>query len=229
MSQSQIFYPDKFRAIEKAIVELLNSQPDFLSVRTAASTRAADDTIQSILSEQFQTLLGDLCAEYSADFARRAMADLAFIDMNDFYYVVDVKTHRLETHFNMPNLTSVERLARFYEDDNNYFVVLMVKYAIEKTKVWVETAHFVPVEFLSWDCLTIGALGWGQIQIANANIININEGYSRRKWMMELCDVMLEFYPKEIGKIQDRIDRFKQVRQFWESKREVDEYGNGSL
>ena len=31
--------------------------------------------------------------------------------------------------------------------------------------IQVQKVHFVPIEFLSWDCLTIGALGWGQIQI----------------------------------------------------------------
>lgn len=111
MSKSQIFYTDKYKEIEKAIAKLLNAQPDFLSTRTAASTRASGDAIQ--------------------------------------------------------------------------------------------------IESLAWECLTIGALGWGQIQIANANIINIAEGYSRKKWMLELCDVMLEFYPREIGKIKDRIDYFK--------------------
>ena len=218
MSKSQIFHTDTYKAIEASIANLLNSQPDFLSTQTSASTRATGDAIQSVLSENFQSLLGDLCTDYSATFARRAMADLAFTDRDGFYYVVDVKTHRLETHFNMPNLTSVERLARFYEDDNNYFVVLMVKYAIAGTSVNVDRVHFVPIEFLSWDCLTIGALGWGQIQIANANIININEGYSRKNWMIELCDVMSEFYPREIGKINDRIDYFQRVRQRWEER-----------
>lgn len=98
--------------------------------------------------------------------------------------------------------------------------VLFVKYAIEGTKVKTERAHFVPIEFLSWDCLTIGALGWGQIQIANANVININEGYSRKKWMIELCNVMLEFYPKEIGKIHERIEYFRRVKRRWEKKQE---------
>jgi len=65
MSKSQIFYTDKYKAIEKAIVKLLNAQPDFLSAQTAASTRAVGDAIQTILSD----------------------------------------------------LTSVERLARFYQDD----------------------------------------------------------------------------------------------------------------
>ena len=220
MSTSRIFYTGRYKAIERAIVRLLNSQPDFLSRRTAASTRAVGDAIQAILSERFESILGDLCVDYSAEFARRAMADLAFSDRDGLYYVVDVKTHRLGTHFNMPNLTSVERLARFYEGDENYFAVLFVKYAVEGTKVKAKQAHFVPIEFLSWDCLTIGALGWGQIQIANANIININAGYSRTKWMIELCNVMLEFYPREIGKINERIEYFERVKQHWERKQE---------
>lgn len=221
MSKSQIFYTNKYKEIEEAIVKLLNSQPDFLSDRTAVSPRAVGDAIQTILSEQFHSVLGNLCAEYSAEFARRAMADLAFTDKDGFYYVVDVKTHRLGTQFNMPNLTSVERIARFYEDDRNYFVALIVKYTVEETKVRVQQAHFLPIEFLGWDCLTIGALGWGQIQIANANVVNINEGYSRKKWMIELCDIMLEFYPKEIGKIKDRIDHFERVKRYWEQRMET--------
>lgn len=220
MSKSQIFYTNKWKEIEREIVMLLNSQPNFLSTRTAVSTRAVGDAIQTILSEQFRSLLGDLCADYSAEFARRAMADLAFTDRDGFYYVVDVKTHRIGTQFNMPNLTSVERLARFYEDDKNYFVVLIVKYAIEGTQVRVKRAQFLPIEFLAWHCLTIGALGWGQIQIANANFVVVKEGYSRKKWMIELCDVMLEFYPKEIGKIMDRIAYFEHVKHYWEKKPE---------
>jgi hypothetical protein len=220
MSYSPIFHTNSYKRIEKAIVRLLNSQPDFLSARTATSTRAVGDAIQSLLSDNFRSLLGDLASEYSAEFARRAMADLAFTDIDGSYYVVDVKTHSLDTHFNMPNLTSVERLTRFYEDDRNTFVMLMVKYTIKGTHLTVKEAHFVPIEFLAWDCLTIGALGWGQIQIANANILHINAGYSRRQWMIELCDVMLEFYPREIGKIHERLDYFKQVKRRWQRKPE---------
>ena len=57
-------------------------------------------------------------------------------------------------------------------------------------------------------------------QIANSNHITVNPGYSRRKWMLEFCDVMLEFYPKEIAKIGERVSRFEQVRTYWEKKRD---------
>lgn len=219
MNKSQIFYTDKYKEIEKKILSFLNGQKDFLSSRSINSPRAVGDAIESIISENFKIILGDVIKEYSSSFARRAMADLAFTDNNGFYYVVDVKTHNLDTKFNMPNLTSVDRLSRFYEEYANYFLLLKVDYQVEGTKAIIKHVTFAPIEFFEWDCLTIGALGWGQIQIANANIVKINPKNSRKKWMLDLCDTLLEFYPKEITKIGERIDRFRQVRKFWEKKK----------
>ena len=218
--KSKLFYSDEYHHIEDEIKRFLNSQPDYLSSRTITSPRATGDAICAILADNFESLLGASCKEYSSDFARRAMADLAFKDIDDIYYVVDVKTHRKEEGFHMPNLTSVERLARFYEDDRNYFVVLSASYRITETVVTIEDVHFVPIEFLSWRCLTIGALGWGQIQIRNADRIEIIPGNSRKHWMLELCDQLSEFYPREIGKIEQRISHFNKVRAFWEEKSE---------
>lgn len=218
--KSKIFYSKRYKEIERDVLNLINSAPDFLSNATAGSPRAAGDAIESIISESFKDILGDLCAEYSSAFARRAMADLAFKDTADNYYIVDVKTHRTDTKFNMPNLTSVERLARFYEDDNNYFTIMMVSYEVNHNVAIAKNVHFIPIEFLDWDCLTIGALGWGQIQIANSNKIKINPEYSRKKWMLEFCEAMLSFYPKEVAKIAERLDRFNEVKSYWLAKAE---------
>lgn len=215
--KSRLFFTDACSDIESRIVRTLNSQEEYLTGSTANSPRATGDAIQDILSREFESILGTWCSEYSAKFARRAMADLAFTDIDGFYYRVDVKTHRIDSDFNMPNLTSVERLAKFYEDDSNYFVVLLVSYKVSGNRVIVNEARFAPIEFLKWNCLTIGALGWGQIQIANSNCVNI-EPCSRRKWMLEFCDRILAFYPKEIAKINERIKHFQTVRQRWESK-----------
>jgi len=216
---SQIFNSDRYLEVQDRIREYLNSQDDFLSANTISSTRAVGDAIQEILAEAFDKLVGsEHCKDYSSGFARRAMADLAFSDPDDLYYIVDVKTHRLSTKFNMPNLTSVDRLARFYEDDANFFVVLMVAYEIVNTPPDVRRVTFVPIEFLNWDCLTIGAFGWGQIQIANSNMIKVDPDMSRKSWMLQLCDALLEFYPKELTKINDRMERFRKVRQVWEAR-----------
>lgn len=215
--KSSLFTTAEYKKVERRIQTFLNAQADFLSPRTLASTRAVGDAIQELLAENFKSILGGRAKDYSSAFARRAMADLAFSDQDGFYYIIDVKTHRLDTDFNMPNLTSVERLARFYEDDKNYFIVLTVAYRLAGTRVAVKKVHFTPIEFLSWRCLTIGALGWGQIQIANSNKIEI-ASQSRKSWMLKLCDVLFDFYPAEIGKINNRIRRFKKVKRYWQAK-----------
>ena len=216
--KSKLFSSDEHLRIAERTLRLLNDRKDFLSENTAKSPRAVGDALQDVLAEHFGTLLGDYCTDYSADFARRAMADLAFRDKENNYYVVDVKTHREDTKSNMPNLTSVERLARFYEDDSNHFVLLLIRYKIEHATIQVRHVDFVPIEFLDWDCLTIGALGWGQIQIANSNKIMLTPNHSRKQWMIELCNTLLEFYPKEVGKIHERIEYFEKVKSRWEQR-----------
>ncbi len=220
--KSKLFYTDQYLTVQTRVMDLVNNSPDFLSPNTARSPRAAGDAIENIVALSFDKILGPICSEYSSDFARRAMADIAFRDVDGLYYIVDVKTHREDTKFNMPNLTSVERLSRFYEDDKNYFTILMVSYGVEGNTARVSNVKFVPIEFLDWECLTVGALGWGQIQIANSNFVTVHPGYSRKQWMLEFCDVMLDFYPKEISKIGDRVARFEQVREFWMQKEDSD-------
>ena len=39
--------------------------------------------------------------------------------------------------------------------------------------------------------------------------------------MLQLCNAMMEFYPREIGKIRSRMARFTDVKAYWESKQEV--------
>ena len=149
------------------------------------------------------------------------MADLAFTDKEGFYSVVDVKTHREDTKFNMPNLVSVERFTRFYESDLNVFSLIFIRYQIKETKVIVSEVLFSPIEYLNRECLTIGALGWGQIQIANSNNISLTKRNSRKKWMLDLCEAMFEFYPRETHKIHDRMKRFGTIMEYWRSKEAI--------
>ena len=219
--KSSFYYQGHHEQVAIAIKEHINSSGSFLSPQTARSPRAVGDALESIVAERFETFLGDWCSEYSSEFARRAMADVAFTDVEGIYSVVDVKTHREDTRFNMPNLTSVERLARFYESDTNVFSLIMIKYSVDGTNLEVSEVLFAPIEFLDWECLTVGALGWGQIQIANSNNIQMVPQNSRKEWMLQLCDVMMAFYPREIEKITDRIQRFESVRDYWTKKEDV--------
>lgn len=219
--KSSFYYQGHHEQAATEIKEYINSLGSFLSPQAALSPRAVGDALESLVAERFENFLGDWCREYSSEFARRAMADMAFIDTEGIYSVIDVKTHREGTHFNMPNLTSVERLARLYESDTNVFSLIMIKYSINGTNLEASEVLFAPIEFLDWECLTVGALGWGQIQIANSNNIKAVPQNSRKDWMLQLCDVMMAFYPREIDKITERIQRFENVREYWASKEDI--------
>lgn len=215
---SPLYQDPRRTEIELAITRRINRHPDFLSDVTARSPRAVGDAIQDIVSTGFQDILGADCRKYSTDFARRVMADLAVTDRAGLHHAIDVKTHRADSRFSMTNLTSVERLAHFYANDTNFFALLLIRYGIEGRRPVVTETTFVPIEFLAWDCLTIGALGRGQIQIRDSNTVTVNPGYSRRRWMLEFCDAMLSFYPREIAKIGERVSRFEEVRAIWQQR-----------
>lgn len=215
---SKIFQSKNRLQIEKNVITNLNSVT-LMNKNTANSPRAVGDAVQEYLESNFESCLPKgVVKDFSSSFARRAMADFAFTDTDDNYYVIDSKTHNLDTTFNMPNLTSVERLSRFYEDSKNFFSILITSYKVENSKLVFEDCKFIPIEMLDWSCLTLGALGWGQIQIANSNNIVINEKNTRKKWMLQLCDMLDVFYPNEISKITKRIDHFKKVRDFWNNQ-----------
>ena len=97
----------------------------------------------------------------------------------------------------------------------------MIKYSVDGTDLRVSDVLFAPIEFPDWECLTVGALGWGQIQIANSNNIQMVPQNSRKDWMLQLCDVMMAFYPREIDKITERVQRFERVREYWAEKEDV--------
>jgi hypothetical protein len=215
---SRLFTAEIQQKIEGAIINLLNNN-QLMNYNTINSPRAVGDAVQNFLEKNIsQCLPTNLVTKINTSFARRSMADLAFEDINENYYVVDIKTHNLNTNFNMPNLTSVERLARFYGDNKNYFVLLLVSYTIQDEQLNFEKCLFIPIEYLDWSCLTLGALGWGQIQIANSNILNVELSNTRKKWMLQLCDALDLFYPNEISKITHRIDYFRKVRDYWENQ-----------
>jgi hypothetical protein len=215
---SELFLTENRQKIENTVINLLNSN-QLMNYNTVNSPRAVGDAVQGFLEKNIsQCLPNDLVTKINTSFARRSMADLAFEDTTGNYYVVDIKTHNLTTSFNMPNLTSVERLARFYGDNKNYFVLLLVSYTIQNDQLLFKECLFVPIEYLDWSCLTLGALGWGQIQIANSNIIKVELTNTRKKWMLQLCDALDLFYPNEISKITHRIDYFKNIREYWENQ-----------
>lgn len=207
--------------IAGCIKNLLNDNSQkIIPLQSLNSPRAVGDNVQEYLAEegleQALKIIG--VTNVQNDFTRRSMEDIAFSDEQGNYYAVDVKTHNTKTQFNRPNLISVQRLAKFYKNDKNTFCILIVSYKTENGAAVFTDCNFKPIEEFSWSgCLTLGALGWGQIQIYDANKLSFNTpSTGRKKWMLEMCDNLEKFYDEEIGKIIERKQWFSSIREYWE-------------
>lgn len=207
--------------VAECIMTLLNeNSAKIVPSQSLNSPRAVGDNVQEYLAEEGleQALKRIGIANVQNDFTRRSMEDIAFSDEQGNYYAVDVKTHNINTQFNRPNLISVQRLAKFYKNDTNTFCILIVSYTVENKTIKFTDCKFKPIEDFSWKgCLTLGALGWGQIQIYDANKLAFNSpAIGRKRWMLELCDTLDKFYDEEIGKINERKLWFSNIRSYWE-------------
>lgn len=202
---------------DHVLLQLQEKGSHLLGRAAIGSPRAVGDTVQTFLcsADGLQACLPQgVLDKFESGFERRSMEDMAFF-AKGLYFAVDCKTHNLETSFNMPNLISVQRLAKFYENDTNVFCILIVEYTTEGDKINYKRCVFRPIESFAWECLTFGALGWGQIQIANSNVLKFVKHTNRREWMLELCDRIDEFYCAEIEKIGVRWQWFEETRCQW--------------
>ena len=121
----------------------------------------------------------------------------------------------------MPNITSVDVLQNLYLENKNIFVVLLIDYNPKISKNIIQKVHFLPIEFISWESLTIGALGVGQIQIKNAsNILEITHN-SRKNWMREFCERLTVFYNEENKKLSNWIINVNENRLEWENTEDI--------
>jgi hypothetical protein len=196
-----------FNELQARIETFLQARGSFIvNEEFRRSTRGVGDAIEGLIVDEFRDIARGLVDAVDTNFSHRAMEDLSF-QIGSKYYAVDVKTHREEPGFHMPNLTSVRRLMDFYEDDDNCFVIVMIKYRLTDIGSFEEIAAIVePVEWFDWDCLRIGALEWGQLQFRSASDIRINRSQTRKDWLRIFVGELREHYAREEDKIKERLD-----------------------
>lgn len=192
--------------LRSRIEAFLQARSSFIvSEEFRRSTRGVGDAVEGLVVNEFKDIAKGLVDTVDTDFSRRAMEDLSF-EIGNKYYAVDVKTHREEPGFHMPNLTSVKRLMDFYENDDNYFVVMMIRYRLgDAGDLEDVTAIVKPIEWLDWDCLRIGALGWGQLQFKSASDIRANRDQTREEWLRSFAEQLREHYLREQNKLKERL------------------------
>ena len=102
----------------------------------------AGDAIENVIAERFDTFPGKWRKEYSSNFVRRAMTDIAFKDKEDCYCIVDVKTNREDTKFNLQEAEFCENrrkiaMTAIFQDQGLFAMV-----------AWFGAALSVPMDYL---------------------------------------------------------------------------------
>lgn len=202
------FFKGKYcETIEKKTKNLLNSKKRLRNPEH--SPRTMGDMVQKVLEKSMSKCFprADI-KNFKGDYKRKAMSDVSFKDMKNNFFSVDVKTRNEDTDFNMPNMTSVRRIWKFYEKDTNYFVILLVDYKTVDNERYFTNVRLFPIEWFNWNDLRIGALGWGQIQIKNATKFEIDESQNRKAWLLTLHKTVLEFYDEQLNEIKNTRKKF---------------------
>jgi hypothetical protein len=179
--------------------------------------RAIAEAIADAIADNWVLICSGLAQNPRSGYPPRHMADVS-CELSGKTCWIDIKTRNVEKGFNMPNITAVKRLDKFYSTPTNCFLILMVEYRLDANgNVVIQAVDLFPVESLDWSCLHIVALGRGQLQIADAKHIVLNRRQTRQQWLRQFYGRLVAFYEREMKKdqrdlrwAQDRLTRFMQ-------------------
>jgi hypothetical protein len=144
-------------------------------------------------------LVGHVIKKYGG-LKARSQRSIEDVGLEGYSYLVDIKTKDEDKQFHMPNLVSIDRLRKFYINDNNFIEYVLVDYIKKDTEVTINNIEYHKIEEIDWNCLQIANLGKGQIQIRDGkNPIEKYDG-SREEWLKELKIRVLLFLDKQIKK-----------------------------
>jgi hypothetical protein len=93
---------------------------------------------------------------------RKAIGDFMLTDS----HAVNVKSNNLDKQNYSPNMISIKKMHEWVFEDRHDLSFVFVDYKHEHGKLEViKQSDLIPIEHLSWNCLSIEAQGYGVIQM----------------------------------------------------------------
>lgn len=123
---------------------------------------------------------------------------------------VNVKSNNLDKKNYSPNIISAKRLIKWLQKDGNELYFIFVDY--KKTDKGIEIIRdsgLVPIQHLSWNCLTIEAQGWGVIQLYKT--LEVDKGQSLKDFfrgMKNAYEIYMDKETKKMAEIRKMIKDF---------------------
>jgi hypothetical protein len=145
--------------------------------------------------DTYERIESQVAAKYGASTTtRKAVGDF----MIDESHAVNVKSNNLGKQNYSPNMISIKKMHRWVFEERNDLSFIFVDYRQNEDNIKViRTSDLVPIEHISWRCLSIEAQGYGVIQrISNLIVCG-------RQTKCDFYKGFLTAYDKYIGKRND--------------------------
>jgi len=126
---------------------------------------------------------------------RKAVGDF----MLDANHAVNVKSNNVDKQNYSPNMISIKKMHKWVFEDRKELSLIFVDYKEEggKLKI-VKQTELIPIEHISWDCLSIEAQGYGVIQ--KVGDLKIVPKQTKRDFYKGFLTAYKKYRQKEIKK-----------------------------
>ena len=188
---------------EQVKILLEKSQKEF-SVSDYLSHHSVGDIMENYCCNRALDHFGSSCIKSKS---KRSIEDFTILQDKIINYY-DVKAHHIQGNkkgFSMPNLVSIKRLKKLIKDGNKTLNYIFIDYTRDGNKIMVVDAKVVNIYEIGWSNLTIGSLGYGQLQIKDNNKKVEIVPYDKESWEMNLKKMATNFYIKQIAKYEKQI------------------------
>ncbi len=113
------------------------------------------NTIEKLIADQYGRTLG----------TRKAIGDFMLTDS----HAVNVKSNNVDKQNYSPNMISIKKMHEWVFEERHDLSFVFVNYKLQHGKLKIiKQSNPIPMEQISWDCLSIEAQGYGVIQMCRA-------------------------------------------------------------
>jgi hypothetical protein len=184
--------------------DLDNNLPKEIPYESGLMQRGIADIIEIIVSDIILNLKHQSIKESYEAKSKRSIEDVGLVTTEYDDIKIDIKTHDSDSDLSMPNLISISRIKKFYENDRNLLLYVFVKYVSNNNVIQILDTKVKAIEQLNWECLTIGNLGKGQLQVKNMDEISFQNHMTRSDWVERLSYDVVLYYQSLVNKIQTK-------------------------
>lgn len=186
--------------IENIQSYLRKAMPESIEVAKGIMQRGVGDIVEAHVRQ----LIVDNYPNAKYPSSPRSIEDVE-IQTGDNILKLDIKTHNLDASFSRPNLISIKRLSDYLKTPENELAYIFVSYKFDEDSIRIYNISVAHIEHLKWDCLSIGNLGKGQLQVNNMHSLEFDYNQKRAVWIDIFRNEVILYY----NKLTEKIEKWK--------------------